>query len=116
MHADHVALAERNNFQVSAACVSNNLPQGGRGSRRRIFLLRMVTFEDLPRILMLQYPGCGSRHFEKQVYADREVCGIEESGLTVFDQFAHPFELAVPARRSHHRVLARADTSFDIPQ
>src|SRR6478736_8065075 len=109
MHTNHIALAERGDFHVDIGCVSDDLLQGCRSSRRRVFLLRMVAFEDVAQILMLQYSRCGAGGLEKQIDAYREIRAIEKPGLVFVDQLSHALQVAIPAGGSYHHVLVGPD-------
>ena len=83
MQAYNFAFAEGCDFQVFflAAGLADYLLEGDRGAGRGVFFLRVVALENLAGVIMLQSCGGGAGDFEKQIYAEGEVGGVEESCL-----------------------------------
>ena len=74
----------------------------------------VVAFEDLSGVVVAQGCGGGAGDFKKQIYADGEVRGIEESSFVLLDQGADLVDVLVPAGGADHHVLARFDAGFDM--
>ena len=94
-----------------AASLSNHLLNRDGGAGGCVFLMNVMTLEDLPGVVVTQGYGGGPCDVEEQIHADRKVCGIDESGGVRFDQIANSGDLSVPSRRAHDHVLARRPRS-----
>jgi len=118
MHSDYIPFAERSDFKLgSGRILDDSLQRGGR-SRRRIFLLRMMAFEDLSEILVPQSGRCASRNLKKQIYTQREIGRLEQtdSASRVFHHEPDSRQLAVPAGSSNDNAFLRSDASFNVPE
>ena len=116
MHADHVAFAERSDFQLGSGGVLNNSLQRHRRSRRRVFLLGVMALEDLSGILVLQSGGGGARNVEKQIYSDGKICGVEKPTSALFHHLPDSRQFAIPAGSADDHVLPGADASLNVPK
>jgi hypothetical protein len=77
----------------SAAGLADDVLNGDRCPRRRVFLVRVVALEDLSGVIVPQ--GCGgrARNLEKQIHSDREIRRKNKSSAVALNQFLDPIDL-----------------------
>ena len=101
-------------FFFVAAGFADDVLEGDRGAGGGVFLVGVVAFEDLARVVVAQ-GCCGSaRYVEEKIHADGEICGVEESSFVLLDQGADVVDVLVPAGRADDHVLAGFDAGFDM--
>ena len=96
MHAHDVAFAEMKLSPISLSDASRMIFCNVHSRPRRcIFFLRMMAFEDLSGILMLQDPRCRPRRLKKQVDADGKVRAHTRNPVPLFStHLAHFVQIA----------------------
>src|SRR5262252_1710691 len=114
MHSDHVSFAKGDDFEFMPAHLADQLLQRERCARRRVFLLRVMTFENLAGILELRGRSGGADNVEEQVYADGKVRSVEKSRLCRLHPLAQPWYLLVPAGGADDDVLPGTDAGFSV--
>src|SRR6185369_14605908 len=88
--------------------------QHGGGAGRRVFLVRMVTLEDVPQILMLQSRCSASNNIEEEIYADRKIRSIKKADASGFHLPPYFGNELVPARSADHHVFPGDQTRTNI--
>ena len=118
VHPDYVPLAERSDFKLGSGGVLNDPLQRDSGSRRRVFLLRMMPLEDLPEILVLQSGRGTPRNLKKQIHTDREIGRVQQSNPAsgVFHHLPDSRQFSIPTRSPNHNAFFCTDASFNVPE
>src|SRR5258708_14952236 len=105
MHPDRVALAKGDDFKFLAAGLAHNLLHRDCRSRRSIFLLPMMTLENLAGVIVFQCSPGSSDDLEEHVYADGKVRSVEKARFRVDHHFTQTRHLVVPASVSDNEIL-----------
>src|SRR5277367_3858728 len=75
----------------------------------------MMAFENLSGILVLQSSSSSTRHFIKQVYANRKLRAVQQSGPTLLDQFTNIWQVAEPSGGADNHAVTAVNASLNMP-
>src|SRR5260370_5225135 len=100
-HADGVALAHRGNLHVLPGSAFEKLLQCDRGSGRLVFLVHVMSLDNVPAIVTLQDWGDGGDGLEEKIHPYREIRAVEKSGVALPHQLSHFVDVLIPARPSN---------------
>src|SRR5208282_2488165 len=114
MHADRVALAKGNDLEFLASAFAHNLLDGDGSSGRSVFFLRMMTLENLARVIVFQGGRAGCDNLEEQVHPDGKIRPVEEARLCGEHHFAQARQLFVPTGGSDDEVLSGEDAGLGV--
>jgi len=116
VHAYDFAFAKGSDFDfvlIAAGLVDHALEGDGRAGGCILFC-SVVALEDLSGVAVMQGCGGGSRDVEKQIYADRKVCGVHQAGAVGFNQTLDAIYFSVPSGGADDHILAGFGAGFDM--
>src|SRR6202030_1230217 len=99
VQADDIALAEGSDlqgFSLGARLTDYLLDRDG-SARGGVFLMDVMTLENLAGVVMAQGGGSGASDVEEKIHPHGKVRSVDESRAVLRDQRFYPVKIFVPA-------------------